>query len=125
MTNPFLYSFNFKSQEIFTNPSAYTNRTAHDELYGSIHIGFDSLAHIFSHNKYYLCHIFKEETGTTIYNYLLLLRIAPVCVKTLICLFCELVLMVSLFERNYGIILNGMVYYLCFLEQNYVYKGVQ
>lgn len=39
-------------------------------------ISLDSLAHIFSHNKYYLCHIFKKETGTTIYNYLLLLRIA-------------------------------------------------
>ena len=72
--------------------------------------------------------IFFPTTNTTYATFLknlLLLRIAPVCVKTLICLFCELVLMVSLFERNYGIILNGMVYYLCFLEQNYVYKGVQ
>ena len=39
-------------------------------------ISLDSLAQTFSLSKYHLCHIFKEETGTTIFNYLLLLRIS-------------------------------------------------
>ena len=39
-------------------------------------VSLDSLARIFSINKYYLCHRFKKDTGTTIFNYLLLLRIA-------------------------------------------------
>ena len=39
-------------------------------------ISLDSLSHALSLSKYYLCHTFKEETGTTIFNYLLLLRIS-------------------------------------------------
>ena len=39
-------------------------------------ISLDSLAKQFSISKYYLCHIFKEETGTTIFSYLQTLRIA-------------------------------------------------
>lgn len=39
-------------------------------------ISLDSIAQTFSLSKYHLCHIFKEETGTTIFNYLLLLRIS-------------------------------------------------
>lgn len=50
--------------------------TNYMETHLSEAISLDSLARIFSHSKYYLCHTFKEETGTTIYNYLLLLRIA-------------------------------------------------
>ena len=46
-------------------------------------ISLDSLARIFSISKYYLCHTFKEETGTTIFNYLLLLRISRA--KALLC----------------------------------------
>lgn len=50
--------------------------TNYMETHLSEPISLDSLARIFSYSKYYLCHTFKEETGTTIYNYLLLLRIA-------------------------------------------------
>lgn len=39
-------------------------------------ITLDSLAEHLSLSKYYLCHIFKKETGTTIFNYLLIRRIA-------------------------------------------------
>lgn len=46
-------------------------------------ITLDSLAHIFSLSKYYMCHIFKAETGTTVINYLLLLRISKA--KSLLC----------------------------------------
>lgn len=46
-------------------------------------ISLDSLAQIFSLSKYYICHIFKAETGTTIINYLLLLRISRA--KSLLC----------------------------------------
>ncbi len=46
-------------------------------------ITLDSLAQIFSLSKYYICHIFKAETGTTIINYLLLLRISRA--KQLLC----------------------------------------
>lgn len=46
-------------------------------------ISLDSLAEMFSLSKYYLCHTFKEETGTTIFNYLLLLRISRA--KALLC----------------------------------------
>lgn len=46
-------------------------------------ISLDSLADMFSLSKYYLCHTFKEETGTTIFNYLLLLRISKA--KSLLC----------------------------------------
>lgn len=46
-------------------------------------ISLDSLARIFSISKYYLCHTFKKETGTTIFNYLLLLRISRA--KSLLC----------------------------------------
>lgn len=39
-------------------------------------ITLDELAaHLFL-NKYYMCHMFKKETGTTIFNYLLLCRLA-------------------------------------------------
>lgn len=58
----------------------YTPTVQHITNYMETHlsesISLDSLARIFSHSKYYLCHTFKKETGTTIYNYLLLLRIA-------------------------------------------------
>lgn len=46
-------------------------------------VSLDSLAERFSLSKYYLCHIFKEETGTTIFHYLLLLRISRA--KSLLC----------------------------------------
>lgn len=39
-------------------------------------ITLDNLSKEFSTSKYYLCHRFKKETGSTILNYLLLLRIA-------------------------------------------------
>lgn len=39
-------------------------------------ISLDSLAKELSLSKYYLCHLFKKETETTIFNYLLLRRIA-------------------------------------------------
>lgn len=39
-------------------------------------ISLDSLARTFARSKYHLCHAFKEEVGTTIFNYLLWLRIA-------------------------------------------------
>lgn len=46
-------------------------------------ISLDSLSEKFSLSKYYLCHTFKEDTGTTIFNYLLLLRISRA--KSLLC----------------------------------------
>lgn len=46
-------------------------------------VSLDLLAGRFALSKYYLCHIFKEETGTTIFNYLLLLRISRA--KSLLC----------------------------------------
>lgn len=46
-------------------------------------ISLNSLAEMFSLSKYYLCHTFKKETGTTIFNYLLLLRISRA--KSLLC----------------------------------------
>lgn len=39
-------------------------------------ISLDSLSLAFSLSKYHLCHMFKKETGTTIFNYLLMLRIS-------------------------------------------------
>ncbi len=39
-------------------------------------ISLDSLSLTFSLSKYHLCHMFKQETGTTIFNYLLMLRIS-------------------------------------------------
>lgn len=46
-------------------------------------ISLNSLSATLSLSKYYLCHTFKEETGTTIFNYLLLLRISKA--KALLC----------------------------------------
>ncbi len=46
-------------------------------------ISLNTLAEIFSLSKYYLCHTFKKETGTTICNYLQLLRISRA--KSLLC----------------------------------------
>lgn len=39
-------------------------------------ITLDELAEHLFLNKYYMCHMFKKETGTTIFNYLLLCRLA-------------------------------------------------
>lgn len=39
-------------------------------------LSLDEIAEALSLNKYYLCHIFKQETGTTIFRYILLKRIS-------------------------------------------------
>lgn len=48
-----------------------------DENYTS-ELNLDELARIFFMNKYYLCHLFKDETGITISDYIALKRIAAV-----------------------------------------------
>lgn len=73
INNVFLQS---SSRKIRTYTPTVQRITNYMETHLAEPVSLDSLARIFSHSKYHLCHTFKEETGTTIYNYLLLLRIA-------------------------------------------------
>lgn len=50
----------------------YLDKTFTDEL------NLDELAKLFYMNKYYICHLFKEETGITISDYVSLKRISSV-----------------------------------------------
>ncbi len=69
--------------EMKADGSAEENRTIErikkylDENYTS-ELNLDELARIFFMSKYYLCHLFKEETGITVSDYISLKRIAAV-----------------------------------------------
>lgn len=61
-------------------PSAYSANTQTIIHYIEKHlldvITLDELANELFLNKYYMCHMFKKETGTTIFNYIFLCRIS-------------------------------------------------
>lgn len=61
-------------------PCTYSEKTQTIIQYMQTHlldtVTLDELAEHLFLNKYYMCHMFKKETGTTIFNYLLLCRLA-------------------------------------------------
>lgn len=60
------YNISYKVQEILS----YINLNLDSKL------SLDILEKTFSTNRYYLCRLFKQETGSTIYNYIILKKIA-------------------------------------------------
>ncbi len=71
---------NLYKKHTSTLPNEYSTEINNIVNYLELHllekITLESLSKQLSLNKYYLCHIFKKETGTTIFNYLHLRRIA-------------------------------------------------
>ncbi|MDR1699757.1 MAG: AraC family transcriptional regulator [Lachnoclostridium sp.] len=71
---------NLFDQHTHTIPNEYSSEIRDVITYLELHlldkITLEALSNQLSLNKYYLCHRFKEETGTTIFNYLHLRRIA-------------------------------------------------